>query len=379
MSEPIQPISSVDIQKAQAAQSGAKAAMAQEAVEDSFTNFIDQFAVNTLQIIRQNGKTLEERLKTKVNKSDHTQEADSSDESLVEVEMTTEISDYYENKNPEVKGKTLQSLKEQISKFDTTEDVLQKILEAYPDPVNADAACEYLLLVLPDELKEKIFNARKTLNERFARKLRAGQNIFGQSLEFADQLGPPSQLRQLYSELTETTPEPLDLFEELLKKFTFEKMKDAISFWLNALGADLNSKGSSIQKGELKKLIDETRTLQAILGVYSFFASKQQELIVSLIRKKTEATAEMNFKNLAKLFVKILQDKYPSPDKILFLKHDLKIENLLHAQETILNIMCSAIKKVSPKLYRNQKHQEEVTTCFLMALEAIDNVLDEYE
>lgn len=376
-SNPISPITNdlIKTQQSEQAQSISQASAVQETIKEDMQSYVDQFSVNTMQIIRRNSEPLEERARKRV-KSDSQEKKEVDEDIPIEIESSEEVSDYFENRNPEIKPKSLQSLKESISKFDTSEDILQKVMENFPDPVLADAAFEFLLRVLPDEVKEKIYNAKTLFDKRFGRALRAGKNIFEESVKFSkDGLAPPSELRQMYAELTGDPKTPLDLFEELLKKFTFEKMKSAIGFWLSALGADLNSKGSSIERGELYKLIDETRTLQAILGVYNYFASKQKELIFALVRKNSIATPEMNYQNLAKLFVKILQDKYPSPEKILYLKHDLKIESSLHAQEAVFSIMCSGLKNISKKLFRNQKHQEELTQCFLMALEALDNVL----
>jgi type III secretion protein W len=378
---PIQPVTNdlVKTQQAETKQMSQNAAVVQEEMQQSMQSYLDQFSVNTMQIIRRNGETLEERVKKKArSESPQKNENETEQDVPLEIEATEEVSGYYENKNPEIKGKSLQSLKEQISKFDTPEDILQKIMETFPDPVMADAAFDYLLQVIPDELKEKIYTARSNFEKRFSRALKAGKNVLDESLKFSkDGLGEASELRQFYTEFSGNPKAPLDLFEELLVKFTFEKMKQAIGFWLSALGADLNSKGSSIEKGELHKLIDETRTLQAILGVYKYFASKQKELILSLARKDTAATPEMNYQNLAKIFVKILQDIYPSPDKILSIKHELHIEQYLHAQESVLNIMCSGINGVAPRLFRNEKHKKELMSCFLIALEAIDNYLGE--
>lgn len=378
-SSPIQPTGDVlKSQTNQASQTSARNAAIQEAIKDSFQEFVDQFGVNTMQIIRRNSDTLEEKVRKFKASANNPEKTDSQDDIPHEIEATVEVSDYYENKNPELKAKSLLSLKDQISKFDTEEDILQKILENFPDPITAESAFEYLAQVLPDEVKQKLYNAKKSFEKRFSRKLKAGKNIFDESLKFSKEgLGSAAELRQTYSELTGEIKSPLDLFEELLQKFTFEKMTSAINFWLSALGADLNSKGSSIEKGELYKLIEETRILQAILGVYNYFASKQRELILSLVRHQALATPEMNYQNLAKIFVKILQDPYPSPDKILYYKNDLNIVPSLASQEAVFNIMCSAIKNVSPKLFKNAKHKEEVLSCFLIALEAIDNVMED--
>lgn len=377
-SSPLEPVNNlVKSQTSQAAQSSAQASFLQEESAESFQDYVDQFAVNTMQIIRRDGETLQKRIEKRV-RSDHAEKTENEEEVPLEVEESQEVTGYYENKSTEIKNKPLQSLKEQISKFDTEEDILQKVMESYPDPIDAEAAFEFLLKVMPDELKEKIFNAKTNFEKRFERALKAGKNIFQEVEKFAkDGLAPPEELRRMYTELTGDPKPALQLFEELLGKFTFEKMKQAIKFWLSALGADLNSKGSSIEPGELSNLIKEAKNLQAILGLYSYFASKQKELILNLARRDALATPEMNFKNLARIFALFLKDMYPSPDKILFMKNELGIASNLNAQEAVFSIMCGAVKGVSPKLYRNQKHIDDVLSCFIDALEALDQILGE--
>jgi type III secretion protein W len=380
-SSPIQPVNDVvTSQQAQTAKGAAQANVVQEEMQQSMQTFMDQTAVNFMQILRQSGRTLDDRQNNakRLSRSDtqDTKPEDESDVVQIEVEQIEEVANYLENKEQINQQRSLRSIKDQITKFDSEEDIIQKVLENFQDPINAEAALEYLLRVVPDELKEKVANAQKTFRKRFEKKLKASKNILQESLEFEKEgLGDAKELRDFYSDLTQDSKPPLEMFEELLKKFTYEKMKTAINFWLHALGADLNKKGSSIEKGELHKLIQEAKSFQAILGVYRFFAHKQRELIITLARNDQNATEEMNYQSLAKLFVRFLQEKYPSPEKVLFMKHDLHIESQLLAQEAVFNIMCSAIKNVSPKLYRNQKHQDEVMTCFLTALEAIDEVL----
>lgn len=377
-SGPIDPsIDLVKSQTSQAAQNSAQASVVQEESSESFQTFIDQFAVNTMQIIRRDGETLQKRIEKRV-RTEHAEKTEDEEEVPLEVEKSEEISSYYENKNSSVKNKPLQNLKEQISKFDTEEDILQKVMEMYPDPIDAQAAFELLLKVLPDDLKEKIYNTKNKFEKRFERALKAGKNIFEEVQKFSKEgLAPPDELRQMYTQLTGDPKPPLELFEELLAKFTFEKMKQAIKFWLSALGADLNSKGSSIESGELSNLIKEAKSLQAILGLYSYFASKQRELILNLARKNAIATPQMNFKNLARIFATFLKDLYPSPDKIIFMKNELGISANLHAQEAVFSVMCGAVKGVSPKLFRNQKHIDDVLSSFIDALEALDQILGE--
>ena len=77
-----------------------------------------------------------------------------------------------------------------------------------------------------------------------------------------------------YRNITGNVREPTVLFNELSEAFSFNKLKSVLKFLFHSLGADLNSKGPSIERAELLKLVDDTKTLQAILGVFRFFRER---------------------------------------------------------------------------------------------------------
>ncbi len=201
-----------------------------------------------------------------------------------------------------------------------------------------------------------------------------------QAREFAKGgLGTPTSLRELYRDLTGQAREPLKLFEELTEKFPYEKMKSAITFLLHSLGSDLKSKGPSIPRGELKRLIDETRSLQGILGVFRFFQSRMRLVARQFSSYNLLLPTRLNFEAIAKQFVKLLAERYINADKVLQSARLLGISEETAAQIIIYMQMRDAIKQISPRYYRNPQHVQELTKAILEALEKLEDLLEEEE
>ena len=94
-------------------------------------------------------------------------------------------------------------------------------------------------------------------------------------------------------------------------------MKTLIDFFLHSLGSDLKSKGPSIDHAELHRLMSETRKLQAILGIFRFFKSRMALIASAFFRQGLALPGRISFEELAKLFMKFLQERYPAPEKVL--------------------------------------------------------------
>src|SRR5690606_11830940 len=107
------------------------------------------------------------------------------------------------------------------------------------------------------------------------------------------------------------------LFGELANKYAYKELQKVIKFLLHSLGSDMKSKGPSIPRGELHTLLTETRTLQAILGVYRFF-NKRMDLVNKLFSKAgLQMPKQLSFEQMAKCFMSLAGERYPSSDKVL--------------------------------------------------------------
>ena len=285
------------------------------------------------------------------------------------------------NLNPELNPKTLLILKAHISDSDDTDEVMRKLLEVYPDFSLADDALEYLEKISEDKKLAQIKETRIKLNELFEREIVAGKNISLEAREFSE-AGHRSRsaLRDLYRDITGNPRTPNKLFEELSTQFDFEKLNKVIKFLLNALGRDLKAKGSSIPKALLYTLLTETRNLQAILAVYLFFKGRMNIVYRGFDKNDLYFPKQLSFEQMARLFMGLLEDRYPSPVKVIKMAKPMGIEDEIVAQIIIFTHFRDAVRNVAPKLYRNQQHMHELLGAYMDALEELDDALHaEYE
>jgi type III secretion protein W len=185
-------------------------------------------------------------------------------------------------------------------------------------------------------------------------------------------------LRDLYRSITGNPREPVSLFVELSDRFAYKDLRKVLAFLFHSLGSDLKSQGPSIDRVTLQRLIAEVRSLQAILGVYQFFRGRMN-LISSLFQKNAlNMPAQLTFELLAKQFVLLLQERYPSSDKILQGAKRLGIEDWILAKIIVFSQMRDAIREVAlHQLYRSIEHRNELYNSLIEALERLEEELDE--
>lgn len=296
------------------------------------------------------------------------------------VEEVEELANQFEKENYELNAKTLLIVKENLRGSTSAEEILDKVLSVYTDPSLADEALDFLVRTADEDLAGITNAAKERLNATYGREIKAGRNMGAQAREFAKEgLGSPTSLRDIYRDITGTPRDPLKLFEELTGKFQFEKMKSVITFLLHSLGNDLKAKGSSIPHGELKKLIDDTRSLQGILGVFRFFQSRMQLMYKQFATQALLFPERLDYELLARTFIKLLQERYMNPEKIRQTAQQLGISEELLAQIIIYNQMRDAIRQVAPRYYRNQQHKDELTKSFIDLLEKLEDELEDEE
>lgn len=353
------------------------AIMQDESAEDSFKGSIDvAFNPNA---IRNRFELLESRVR-KSTKEEATGKAEKEGEIDFSIEGIQAVAESFEQKNPELTAKFLIAIRSRLSKKDSFDQLLDKVLETYPDVSLADEALDFLISTSDTELAEKLIQVKNHLNETYAREIKAGKNIMAEAQAFSKQnLGTPTSLRELYRDITGNPREPATLFAELATRYTFEKMKTVIAFVLHSLGQDLRSKGPSIEKGELSRLLTETRTMQAIIGVYRFFQSRMNLLRTSFEYQGLTPSALLSFENLARAFMKFLVERYPSSDKLLSIAKQLGFEEDILAEVIVFSQMKDAVRQISPRLYRSEQHKQDILATFLETLEDLEDQLEEEE
>ena len=365
------------VHDAQLQNAASRYAIEQESMAEDFQQWSE--TLNPVAVAVRRFDNLETRLRRrpKETETEKTEKAD-ADEEILQVEKLSEISEQFERSNPELHARNLLALRSRIKNSDTPEEILEKVLEAYPDHSLADEALDFLARTSSGQLAEKILLCRERFNEVYGREIRAGRNIHITAREFSSKgLGSPTGLRDLYRDVTGNPREALTLFEELTTKYPFDKMKTIISFLLHSLGSDPKSKGPSIARGELHRLTSETRSLQAILGVFRYFQSRMSLINNSFSRNDLMMSSRVTFEYLSKLFVKFLMERYPSSDKIYQMGVHLGLSDELIAEMIIFTQMRDGVRQISPRLFRNEQHKQEVLKAFIEVLEDLEERLEE--
>ena len=215
---------------------------------------------------------------------------------------------------------------------------------------------------------------------KYGREIQAGRNIGAQARAFSEKgLGSPTALRDLYREITGNPRSPHKLFEELVEKFKFSDMKNIIDFILHSLGSDMKAKGPSISKAELQRLFGEARNMQAILGVFRFFFGRMKMIKGQFDRFDLSMPSRINFEALARLLMKLIEERYPTPDKILKQAFTLGIAEELAAQVIIYTQYRDAMRHISPKLFKSERHRQEVLMALMETLSDLEDELNEDE
>jgi type III secretion protein W len=354
-------------------------AIAQEAAREAFNEWGDLNAWNPLAMAR-NFQSLEKRAREKTRPENAKQEQIDEEQEVNAVEELQSISEAYQRKNPELQARTLLALRVRITARDSVEDIIRKLREAYTDLSLVDEALDFLIETSEPSIKALLQQAKSELNRLYEREIKSGRNMGTQARNFSSQgLGSPTALRDIYRDITGTQRDANTLFQELSNKYPFDKMKSAIDFVLHSIGADIKAKGPSIPRAELQKYLSETRNMQAILGVYKYFLSRMRLITSSFDRQGLILPPRITFDTLARIFMKFLQERYPSVDKALLLSQQLGIAGEELAQLIIYLQMRDAMRQVAPRLFRDERQRQELLMCFMETLEDLEEKLEEEE
>ncbi len=280
-------------------------------------------------------------------------------------------------RNPELPADRLLRLRQSLRRGSSPQEVLDEVNTAFEDPTLADEVLDYLEQATEGDLQNSVRSARRLLNETKGREIIAGRNIDEVAKAFHKKglAESPTALRDLYREITGEPKDHNALFSELSAKYPFEELQQVVAFLLKGLGYDLKSKGPSIQVAELIRLMTETRNLQSILWVYLYFKSRMR-LVRSLYKKYGKADKKsLTFEKLAKTFIKLVEERYPSVVKLLKMGDGLGFDD---EEKVIIFIQFrDAIRSLSPRLYRSVKHRQDLLLVILEALEELETDEDE--
>lgn len=364
------PISTSAIQAQSAKMLGKQMTAKQVASEDDFIESVDTgfnpAAVEREQARRNRSRTLTERKGTEKTETKKIKEvAQKSEEDLAHD---------FQRRNPELEADTLFNLRQSLTEGDTAEDVLKKVSTKIKDPTLADEVMEYLERTTAGDLLTSVQQARKIHFDQNERVIVAGRNVDSAAKWYYQQgLGKnPTELRDLYRDITGNPPRDHNvLFAELSTKYAPDQLKIVVAFLLKGLTYDLKSKGSSIEKPELMRLMTETRNLQSILGVHLFFESRMRPIQSLFAKNELIYPPNVSFRHLAQLYMQLVEGRYPS-----FLQLSTAIEKMGfttdEGKSIILHLFFYATGKLSPRLYQSPKHLQNVQNLIRMTIEDVE-------
>jgi type III secretion protein W len=366
-SNPLQGAENLHIEQQKGGQQIESTSSFRHAFMEKFNPFAEGLAKNQ-KSFKENSPRIEKMLKTL------------SEKQLSALENVKDTAQRFNQRNPELKVTVLVLLSDHIKLGDSKEVILKKLQQFYPDVSLADEALDYLIEVSEQQqLAEELKRSKEEMNLQHGREITSGRNIQAQVQSAAAQgLGTPTSLRDLYRDITGNPREATTLFEELSQKYAFKDLKAVADFLLHALGTDLKAKGPSIPPGQLHRLVSEARSLQAILGVYRFFRSRMNLVQTLFLKENLTMPSELTFENFAKVFISLVNERYPTADKVLQSARRLGVEDWLVAKIIALSQLRDAIREVSlGRIYRSLEHRDELYMSIIEALEDLEDELEE--
>ena len=119
--------------------------------------------------------------------------------------------------------------------------------------------------------------------------------------------------------------------------------------------------------------------MQAILGLYRYFLSRMNLISSSFDRQGLVLPPRITFDMLARLFVKFLMERYPSTNKALLIADQLGLSNEIAAQLIIYLQYRDAMRQVAPRLFRDERHRQDLLVCFMDTLEELEEKQEKEE
>lgn len=357
----------------------------QEVAQDNYQNDLEQGLLRPM-FQRLNSERKELKAKPRAATKEVAGEEKAHDAEPHPADRVRDSAQRYQDNNPEFRKETLAALRQYIKPGDDKEQMAKKVRDFYPDLSLQDEALDFLIEVFDGPARENLQQIKEQLNRDFGREVVAGKNMGREAREFSEKgIGSPTALRDMYRDVTGNPRDAPALFGELSAKFPYEKLKTVVQFFLKSLGADLRTKGSSIEPGQLYRLITETRVMQSILGVYRFFRLRMKLVNKEFHRHSLAVPPGLNFEEMSKAFMRMVNDRFPSDEKFRLVVAKLGVERSTIGTIILLSQMRDAIREVDGKrLYGRgsaepmavQNHQAELWKSIIGALEVLE---DDYE
>lgn len=304
-------------------------------------------------------------------------------------------------------GKILYSLGRQITADSSIESIIAYIRRNLtvgtqePDVSQVDKTFDFLLEVLKSrvdstktpEIKaefQRMYNRILEAKNQYYEANRANIDLARKIINVADVVMQNSDrgAPETIAHIRDVVNNPQDLSTKFKyyksKGYTFKEMKQEIDTILTFVGSKFRQ--TDIMPGEMTRLMDETRTLQAILQIFRYFKRGMPLLHSQFNRNHIAVGSNINFESLSITFMRMVDERYPSPEKMSQFSSSLADQGLTdeHIRTIMLIILLSiirdAVREVAPnKVYRSLQHRDDLYLAIIEALEDLEDALEEME
>lgn len=319
-------------------------------------------------------QSLETRKKAATEKS-------STKTETTEDKPEADVSDRFVENNPEISGQDLQGLRDSLREDASPEDVLKMVQEKFADPALQSIALDYLVQTTPSSdgaLKSTLIQARQQHITNNHQAVTGGKNIMFASQEYAEALNvSPSGLRELYLTITSDFHSVDQILTMLQSRYTHEEMGTVSSFLLRGMSADLKSEGPSVPPAKLQVMMTEIRNLQALISSYDYFDSHVPPLLNSLKAEGAAIPDNIQPKQLADVFLKAIQDKFPTASKIERSVREA-VGDDSESVSGVLNLFFKALRGTSPRLFSSAEKRQQLGAMMANALDSVNINNEDY-
>ncbi|MEJ5301195.1 MAG: type III secretion system gatekeeper subunit SctW [Thermodesulforhabdaceae bacterium] len=227
------------------------------------------------------------------------------------------------------------------------EDLLESLKE-----FSGEVSHQYLALSVLEEfstgdpaLRELAEEAKKELDDKEGPSIRAAFNT-GQIVETYAERGLDSteNLRDFYRKTVLHYEGATETFKAVLDRFPGESLPEAIQYLIRAVGNDLHSRGSSIDKEELRTILNDLYYLETLGHLHGAF-----ETLMKKVQEGFHAVSALGPRELLGQFLALKDNKWLSESNVLSLLQEMGLQDSstrIYFLQGFINIARSAPLKL---------------------------------
>jgi type III secretion protein W len=149
--------------------------------------------------------------------------------------------------------------------------------------------------------------------------VRAGLNVLQTALNASKEgLGEISQLRDFYRDVVLKHEGILSTYEAIKEEYGTGKLDQAATFLLQSVGNDMSAQGSSIEKSQLKSIIDNLYQVQVLINIY-----EKLNTLMDRLGENFNLLMTMNGEQLMESLLNFTQNTLIDAQQIIFLAQNI--------------------------------------------------------